>query len=145
MRSHQYTRSRGDIHEARQRRWQVGDRLMGDVIEWSMTPMAKEIGDKELIVLLAIADRTMQRGALMQRFKRDDCDLYDRLCRITGLNRGGLKELLKRMAARGLEVRVVFRHDKNGEPVYACKGHSMDFRLPDLPASVQFGDAEACG
>ena len=124
----------------------MGDRLMGDVIEWTMTPAAKDIGDKELIVLLAIADRTLKRGELMRRYQRDDCDLYDRLCRITGLNRAGLRELLKRMARRGFEVRVVFRYDRNGEPVYACKGHAMEFLLPDLPAVVGLaGRSEACG
>lgn len=124
----------------------MGDRLMGDVIEWAMTPAAKEIGDKELIVLLAIADRTLRRGELMRRYKRDECDLADRLCRITGLNRVGLKNLLGRLADHGIEVRVVYKYDKNGDPVYACKGHSMDFRLPDLPAMVGLAErSEACG
>jgi hypothetical protein len=54
-----------------------------------------------------------------------------------------LKKIFQELAARGLEVRVQIRKDgkplfdKAGRPVYACRGHAMDFALPELPAMVQ--------
>jgi hypothetical protein len=105
------------------------------------------LSETEFIVLFTIADRVLDgRARIMRRFKGDDCELYDRICQVAGVERSGLKDVLARLAARGLDVRVVYKHDRNGRPIYACKGHAMDFRFPDLPASVRLAEpAEACG
>lgn len=128
----------------------MSGRLVGDVIEWRRTPAGSELTDKEFVVLFSIADRVIdERTRLMRRFKGDDCELYDRLCQIAGVGTEGLKKVLQRLAGRGLDVRVVWKYDRNGEPVYAAKGHAMDFRLPKLPASVGIpsaeGGIESCG
>lgn len=111
--------------------------LLGDLMEWRRTPAAKGISDKEFIVLIAIADRVLdERSRMMRRFKGDDCELYERLCQIAGVTQQGLKKILQRLYERGLEVRVVYKYGLSGEPIYACRGHAMDFRLPELPAVI---------
>ncbi|WP_141576170.1 hypothetical protein [Actinomadura sp. WMMA1423] len=121
----------------------MSGKLVGDVIEWRRTPAGAELSDKEFAVLLTIADRVLdERARDMRRFKNDDCDLYDRLCQVAKVSPQGLKKILQRLAERGLDVRVVWKRDKNGDPVYAAKGHAMDFRLPELPAFARIVAAE---
>jgi hypothetical protein len=122
----------------------VAGQLFGDVIEWLRTPAAKDLSPKARIVLLTVADRVMDtRTRRMRRFKGDDTTLHERLCQVADVSPEGLKKIFQELAARDLEVRVQIRKDgeplfdKAGRPVYACRGHAMDFRLPDLPAFAQ--------
>lgn len=122
----------------------MAGQLFGDVIEWLRTPAAKDLSPKARIVLLTIADRVMDtRTRRMRHFKGDDCTLHERLCQVADVSPEGLKKILQELAARGLEVRVQITRDgepmfdKAGRPVYACRGHAMEFALPELPAMVQ--------
>lgn len=119
----------------------MAGQLFGDVIEWLRTPAAKDLSPKARIVLLTVADRVMDtRTRQMRRFKGDDSTLHERLRQVADVSPEGLKKIFQELAARDLEVRVQIHKDgkpmfdKAGRPVYACRGHSMDFRLPDLPA-----------
>lgn len=122
-------------------------RLIGDLIEWRRTPKGSELTQAEFAVLVTIADRVLdEKTRLMRRFKGDDCELHERLCQVAGVDQGSLKKVLQKLAARGLEVRVEIKKDVLGRPVYACKGRAMDFRFPELPASVSLvPHTEACG
>mgnify|MGYP001952503064 CR=1 FL=1 len=73
----------------------------------------------------------------MVRFKSDDCKLRERLCQVAGVNSDTLKDVLQRLAERGLEVRVELGRDRNGRPYYARRGRDMEFKLPRFPASVR--------
>lgn len=121
--------------------------LMGDLIEWRRTPFGAELSDKEFIVLLTIADRVLNESTRrMFRKKGDDCDLHERIRQVVGVNEENFRKLLQRLAARGLDVRVPFRKDKHGNPVFAARGHAMDFRLPEMPTMLNLPDvAEECG
>ncbi len=122
----------------------MAGQLFGDVIEWLRTPAAKDLSPKARIVLLTVADRVMDtRTRQMRRFKGDDCTLHERLCEVADVKPEGLKKIFQELAARGLEVRVQIHRDgkplfdKAGRPVFACRGHAMEFRLPELPAMTQ--------
>lgn len=122
-------------------------RLVGDLIEWRRSPAGTTLTEAEFIVLITIADRVLDEDTrLMKRFRGDNCELHDRICQVVGVNKENLKKILQRLAARGMEVRVEITRDRAGRPVYACRGHAMDFRFPHLPPSVQLpAIEEACG
>jgi hypothetical protein len=130
-------------HLLRCGRRHVAGQLFGDVIEWLRTPAAKDLSPKARIVLLAVADRVMDpRTRMMRRFKGDDCTLHERLCQVAEASPQALKKICQELADRGLEVRVQVvidgrpRYDSSGRPLYACRGHAMQFRLPELAAMV---------
>lgn len=122
-------------------------RLIGDLIEWRRTPPGQELTLAEFAVLTAIADRVLNESTrMMQKFNGDDCELHDRICQIAKLDKRSLKDVLARLATRGLEVRVVLGKDKNGAPMYATKARPMQFRFPELPAMAWIPKVvEACG
>lgn len=123
----------------------MAGRLIGEVIEWLRTPAAQGMTTSERLVLIAIADRVLdEENRMMRRFATDNCNLHERLCQIVG---GDIKDALQRLADRGLEVRVEWRKDKHGNPVYAGRGHAMEFRLPVFlrVAIPERTDIEACG
>lgn len=45
----------------------------------------------------------------------------------------GVRQALQRLAARGFEFRVPIGTGKDGRPVFAAKGHSLDFLVPLMP------------
>jgi hypothetical protein len=51
----------------------------------------------------------------------------------SGLKESALSHVLGSLAAKGCELRVPISTDKRGRPVYAAKGHSVDYRFPMLP------------
>jgi hypothetical protein len=51
----------------------------------------------------------------------------------SGLKESALSHILGSLAAKGCELRVPISTDKRGRPVYAAKGHSVDYRFPMLP------------
>lgn len=116
----------------------MGARLIGDLIEWRRTPPGQELTDKEFIVLYVIADRVWDDDVtrMMRKFNGDDCELRDRICQVAKLDSRGLKAVLGRLTARGLDVKVILRKDTNGNPIYATRGEPMQFRFPDLPTVV---------
>lgn len=110
---------------------------IGDLINWRRTPHGQELTVAEFAVLVAIADRVLdEKTRLMWKFKGDEGELHDRICEVAGVSKSSLKDVLARLAARGLDVRVVQGKDKNGAPIYATKGNPMQFRFPELPAMV---------
>ncbi|WP_433242647.1 hypothetical protein [Actinomadura nitritigenes] len=124
--------------------------VVGEVAEWLRTPAAEGITDKERLVLFAVAERVLdERTREMRRFKGDDCNLFDRICQVVGTSKKQLGEVLRKLAERGLDVRVQHGVDKRGRPVYACRGHTMQFRLPPLPPTASLppypAEPEAAG
>jgi hypothetical protein len=116
----------------------VSARLIGELTEWLRTPAAEGLTPAERCVLFAIAERCHESTRRMLRHRRDDEQLVERLASVTGLDReGALRRALRSLARRGLEVRVPARAGKDGRPVFAFEGHSMEFRLPVFPASVE--------
>ncbi|MFI6485202.1 hypothetical protein ACIBH1_45340 [Nonomuraea sp. NPDC050663] len=97
----------------------------------------------ERVVLFIIAERSKKetRRMLWHRGDRDDdgkkITLTETICLRAGLGPRGLNEVLQRLAARGLEVRIAIGTDASGRVVFARRGHAVDYRLPELPASVQ--------
>jgi hypothetical protein len=45
----------------------------------------------------------------------------------------GVTAVLARLAKAGCELRIPIGKDKNGKPVFAAKGHGIDFELPEFP------------
>ena len=112
-------------------------RLIGELTEWLRTPAAEGLTPAERCVLFAIAERCHESTRRMLRHRSDDEQLVDRIAAVTGCDRdGALKRALRKLAKRGLEVRVPIRTGKDGRPVFTFDGHSMEFRLPEFPASV---------
>lgn len=112
-------------------------RLIGELTEWLRTPAAEGLTPAERCVLFAIAERCHESTRRMLRHRSDDEQLVDRIAAVTGCDReGALKRAFRKLAKRGLEVRVPIRTGKDGRPVFTFDGHSMEFRLPEFPASV---------
>lgn len=54
------------------------------------------------------------------------------LCFRARLKAATVREKLAMLAARGYEFRVIHGYGKDGRPVYAAKGHAVDYVVPDL-------------
>lgn len=52
----------------------------------------------------------------------------------TGKGEAVISEMLRRLGKRGLELRKEAGKDRNGNPVYARKGHATEFYVPRLTA-----------
>jgi hypothetical protein len=112
--------------------------LIGELTEWLRSPAAADLTPPERLVLFVIAERCHESTRRMLRHRGDEEQLVDRLAAVAGLDReGALKRTLRKLASRGLEVRIPARTGKDGRPVYTFDGHSMEFLLPVLPASVE--------
>lgn len=115
----------------------MSGKLVGEVVDWLRTPVASGVSLAERVILLVIAERANPATREMWRHKADEENLFDRLLGATGLGRDGLTHALQKLGKRGLEVRVVIGTDKNGRPLYACKGRATRFALPEFPASFE--------
>jgi len=113
---------------------------VGEVVDWLQSPAADGLTTAEAAILLVIAERAHDKTREMWRHRIDDHSLYERIKRAARLSDAGLSKALQRLAKRGLECRVPIGTDKRGRPVYAARGRSMAFRLPELPASVTLPD-----
>lgn len=116
----------------------MSGRLVGEVAAWLCTPAATGMTLGERTVLLTIAERVNEKDPerRMLRHRTDEATLFERLCLVTGIDRAGMTEVLKKLAKRDLEVRIEVRKTEAGKPIFAYRGHSMEFQLPVLPASV---------
>lgn len=116
----------------------MSGRLVGEVADWLCTPAATGMTPGERAVLLTIAERVNEKDPerRMLRHRTDEVTLFERLCLVTGIDRAGMTEVLKKLAKRDLEVRIEVRKTAAGKPIFAYRGHSMEFRLPVLPASL---------
>lgn len=115
----------------------MSGRLVGEVAEWLCTPASDGLTVAERAVLLTIAERSNEKNREMWRHRGDTLTLFERICKVTGMDRSGLTKALRRLAAHGVEVRVQIGTTKAGAPVFAHRGTAMRFHLPELPASVQ--------
>ncbi|MEV0149716.1 MULTISPECIES: hypothetical protein [unclassified Nonomuraea] len=97
-----------------------------------------------LFVIAERAHKATRRMLWHRGDRRDDgtkITLTETLQMRTGLGARGLSESLQRLAARGVEVRVQIDTDSLGRPVFARRGHAVDYYLPRLPASVELPPA----
>lgn len=84
-----------------------------------------DLSQAELTVALMIADDANENS-------RRSWIPLPLLCQRTRLSPTGLRGALQRLAARGLEFRVIHGYGKDGRPVFAAKGHTVDYEVPDL-------------
>jgi hypothetical protein len=54
------------------------------------------------------------------------------LCAYSRLTERGVRAALHRMASGGHEFRVIHGYGKDGRPVFAAKGHAVDYLVPDM-------------
>lgn len=114
----------------------MSGRLVGEVVEWLLTPVAMGLTTAERAVLLVIAERAHEQTREMWRHRGDDLKLHERVALAVGTP-NGLKDVLERLADHNLEVRIPIATGKDGRTVFAARGRPMRFRLPEFPASVQ--------
>jgi hypothetical protein len=114
----------------------VSGRLVGEVIDWLQTPPAEGLTMAEATILMVIAERSHDKTREMWRHRGDDRSLYERIRTAARLGDRGMSAALRRLRERGLDVCVPIGTDKHGRTVYAARGRSMRFRLPELPAMV---------
>lgn len=82
----------------------------------------------EQAVALVIADICMD----VTRRPPANMNASARVCEDLDMPPGTLGNMLAKLAGRGLELRVPISM-KNGRPLFAAKGHSVDFLFPELP------------
>lgn len=114
----------------------MSGRLVGEVANWLASPAAEGLTAADAAVLLAIAERANEKDREMWRHRGDEGKLIDRICAVAHLTPGGASNVFKKLARRGLEVRIPVSHGKDGRPIFAYEGKAMRFRLPEFPASV---------
>ncbi|MEV4749032.1 hypothetical protein AB0K21_21860 [Streptosporangium sp. NPDC049248] len=125
----------------------MAESLVGEVAAWLRTPAAQGMPASDRLVLMIIAERAhkVSRKMLWHRGdRRDDgtkITLTETLQLGTGLGARGLGDALKRLADRGIEVRMQIDTDSLGRPVFARRGHAVDYHVPLLPASVELPPA----
>jgi hypothetical protein len=122
----------------------MSGRLVGEVVEWLRTPAAADLTAAERVVLLVIAERANETTREMWRHKVDDVSLSERIREaLGGVDKTNLSKVFKKLASRGLEVRIPVSTAANGRVVYSCRGRSTRFHVPPLPASVQMPESVA--
>lgn len=96
--------------------------LVAEVLDHapSMTPA-------ERLLLTAVAEEARVHS------READIDA-ETLQRRVGVDESGVRKVLRRLADRGLDVRVAVGKDKRGSPVYAHRGRVARYRLPVFPA-----------
>jgi hypothetical protein len=119
----------------------MSGRLVGEVVEWLLTPAAQSLTSAERAVLLVIAERANDETREMWRYRADAISLDERIAIAVGTPKG-LQKVLWRLADRGLEVRIQIAWGKDARPVFAARGRAMRFRLPEFPASVTLPERE---
>ncbi len=66
-----------------------------------------------------------------------------KLARLTDLSERSIQEALRRLGEKWIEVRVEIGKDKRGNPVYAYRGHSVDYVFPrDLAEAYRQAQAQ---
>jgi hypothetical protein len=121
----------------------MSGRLVGEVAEWLCTPAAAGLTAAERVVLLVIAERANEKTREMWRHRADTVTLAERLRLATGMGEASLSKVFKKLADRGLEVRVPLGVTENGRTVFSCRGRATRFHLPLLPASVELPECFA--
>lgn len=86
----------------------------------------------ELALLLVLADEANE-------ITRECFPGMDELSGYMRMGSDGIGKICQRLAARGLEVRVVVDKDKAGRPVYARRGQRTTYRIPHF-APVRAGE-----
>lgn len=88
-----------------------------------------ELTPAERLVLMLVADRAHQQAREAWSGGTAEWDLR----KLSGLTARGLRDVLQRLAERGLELRVARGEDAKGRPLYAHRGVQTTYRLPALP------------
>lgn len=99
----------------------MGYRLYREVVHYAPA----DLTSGELVVAWVIADDASDDT-------RQSWIRNDELCFRTRMGPSGVRAALGKLAARGLEFRVIHGYDRRGNPVYAAKGHSVDYLVPDF-------------
>jgi hypothetical protein len=79
----------------------------------------------ELVVALMIADDANDRS-------RRSWIPLPLLCARARLKPSSVRAALSKLAARGYEFRVIHGYGKDGRPMFAVRGHTTDFVVPDM-------------
>ncbi|MDP9843295.1 hypothetical protein [Streptosporangium lutulentum] len=115
----------------------MAESLVGEVCAWLETPAAEGLTGAERLVLLIIAERCNKTTRKMWAYKGDGKTLTDVIAARVGVEVDSLTKVFRRLALRGLEVRVPIATNSRGQPVFAVRGRSSDYILPFLPASYE--------
>ncbi|QFY09612.1 hypothetical protein GBF35_25800 [Nonomuraea phyllanthi] len=115
----------------------MAESLVGEVCAWLDTPAAQGMTTAERLTLLIIAERSNKKTRQMWAYKGDGKTLTDVIAARVGVEADSLTKVFRRLAARGLEVRVPIGVNGKGQPVFAVRGRASDYVLPELPASVE--------
>ncbi|WP_026454836.1 helix-turn-helix domain-containing protein [Saccharomonospora iraqiensis] len=101
----------------------MGIRLYVEVLDHAPA----ELTSNERLLLLVIAEKANDdtRRAVFPN--------PDRLLHRLGMSEDGLRKVCQKLAARGYEARIPVGTNKAGRPVYAYKGHAVDYRVPVFP------------
>jgi len=84
-----------------------------------------DLSSGELVVALMIADDAND-------ITRRSWIANEELCFRARMKASGVRDALSRLAGRGYEFRVIHGYGKNGRPVFAAKGHTVDYLVPDM-------------
>lgn len=99
----------------------VGYRLYREVLDFAPA----DLSSGELIVALVIADDARDQN-------RVSWITLPLLCARTRLKPSSVRAALSKLASRGYEFRVPHGYGKDGRPVFAARGHAVDYVVPDM-------------
>jgi hypothetical protein len=109
----------------------------GAPAEWTplMRLVAAEIADdaRDVIVPYSGEESGWPWSAIPVESGYDSAGRWrEGLAERTGMSARAISRTLTELAAAKYEMRVAVGVDKNGRPVFACKGHAMRFQVPPL-------------
>ncbi len=92
-----------------------------------------DLAPTERFVLVAIAEQANAKTRQAWQESGNGGRRRWNLAEAVGLSPTGLRDVLQRLAKRGLEVRVPLSKDSKGRVVYAVHGRQTTYRLPGFP------------
>lgn len=109
----------------------MSNRLITEVLECG----PRDLSGTELALLIVLADKSGDEDRVVngRRIPARCCfPGMDQLSAWMRMSPDGVGKVLRKLESRGLQLRVRVGTDTPGRPVYATKGHSTLYRVPEL-------------
>lgn len=99
----------------------VGYKLYREFLDFGPRKLPKAALAVALVIADDARDETRRSGIALEL-----------LCWRARLSERGVRDALQALAGTGYEFRIPVTYDKHGQPVFATKGHAVDYLVPDV-------------
>lgn len=113
----------------------MSNRLLTEVMEYA----PPDLSSAELALLLILADKSTDEDRMVngRRIPARCCfPGMEQLSAWMRMSADGVGKVLRKLESRGLQVRTPIGTDTAARPIYAAKGHSTLYRVPELAKAL---------